>query len=155
MMKFRIAQFLTHIFFVLVVGVFWGTWFSLSRSIADFTPGAFLEIGKVIIHNLAGPMRILMPGAVLLSIVTLVLFPDKKSFAFYFTLVGAILMVVSMIITLSVNVPIDNRIKLWTLDSIPSDWGRIRDHWERFHTLRTFVSLAGLASLLLGTLKSK
>lgn len=35
-------------------------------------------------------------------------------------------MIVSMIITLSVNVPIDNQIKVWTLKSMPSNWDRIR-----------------------------
>jgi hypothetical protein len=31
----------------------------------------------------------------------------------------------------------------------------IRDHWESFHTLRTFVSIAGLASVVIGALTSR
>ena len=55
-MKLKIIQFITLLLLLLVTGVFWGTWFSLSRSIEAFTPSAFLEIGKVIIKNVAWPM---------------------------------------------------------------------------------------------------
>jgi uncharacterized membrane protein len=154
-MKLKIMQFFTVMLAALVAGVFWGTWFSLSRSISAVTPETFLEIGKTIINNLAVPMRILMPGSILLSVVTLIFISNKKSTAFYYTVTGAFLMIISMIITLSVNVPIDNQIKVWTLNSMPSNWGQIRDHWENFHVLRTFVSIAGLAAVLLGTLTSK
>ena len=33
------VQFVTLLLFSLVTGVFWGTWFSLSRSMAAITPG--------------------------------------------------------------------------------------------------------------------
>ncbi len=96
-------------------------------------------------------MRFLMPGAIILSIVT-TFFTPRKTMAFYFTLAGAILMIGAMLITLSVNVPIDNQIKVWTINSLPANWDQIRDRWESFHTLRTFVSVAGLASILVGAL---
>lgn len=154
-MKLKIAQFVTLMLFLLVVGVFWGTWFSLSRSISAITPATFLEIGKAIIENLAGPMRILMPAAVLSCIVSLILLPDKRSAAFYWTSLGGVLMIVSLVITLTVNVPIDNQIRLWTTVSLPSNWEQLRDRWETCHAARTFASLAGFASILVGTLASK
>ncbi|HKP97166.1 MAG TPA: hypothetical protein VJ385_15560 [Fibrobacteria bacterium] len=52
------------------------------------------------------------------------------------------------------NLPIDNQIKTWTLQSLPSDWTGIRDRWEWFHCLRTWVSMAGFAALVGGTLYS-
>ena len=58
----------TAFLLMLVTGVFWGTWFSLSRSIHVFTPEAFLAIGKTIIANVAWPMRILMPSTLLLML---------------------------------------------------------------------------------------
>jgi uncharacterized membrane protein len=151
-MKLKAAQFFAIMLFALVTGVFWGTWFSLSRSISSISPETFLEIGKAFIRNLAIPMSILMPVSILSGITALLLTPDKKSPMFHYTLAGCLLMVVAMIITLSVNVPIDNKIKVWTLDSLPSDWGQIRDHWERFHALRTFVSVASLGALVIAAL---
>ncbi len=78
-MALKIMQFLSIMLFTLVVGVFWGTWFSLSRSIASITPETFLEVGKAIIRNLATPMRALMPGAIVSALVSVLLVPEKSS----------------------------------------------------------------------------
>jgi hypothetical protein len=56
-------------------------------------------------------------------------------------------MVCALLVTLGIEVPIDNQIEQWTLATLPSDWQAIRDRWELYHTIRTFVSLlaVGLA----------
>jgi len=63
-------------------------------------------------------------------------------------LVGVGLLVVALVMTLSVNVPIDYAIDRWTVDTLPSDWTSIRNRWEACHAARTFVSLAGFGSAL-------
>jgi hypothetical protein len=54
-----------------------------------------------------------------------------------------------VLITLLVEVPIDNQIKTWTAESVPNDWLALRDRWQLFHTARTFTSLASFASFAL------
>jgi uncharacterized membrane protein len=142
-MKLKLAQFLTIILFALVMGVFWGTWFALSRSIAGLRPQTFLDIGHTTIRNLAVPMSILMPLALVSAVVMLVLQP-RGSKAFALAVAGFLLMVCALLVTLGVEVPIDNRIKEWTVTTLPSDWQAIRDRWELYHTVRTFVSIAAL-----------
>ncbi|MDB5051572.1 MAG: Protein of unknown function transrane [Fibrobacteres bacterium] len=154
-MKLKALQFSTIMIYALVLGVFWGTWFSQSRTMELLSPETFLENGRQYIANLAMPMRILMPGSILLTFLTAFFIGDRKSPAFYGALAAGLLMVVALIITLSVNVPIDNQIKTWTLQSLPTDWGRIRDRWEFFHFLRTWVSIAGFAFLVGGTLANR
>ena len=58
----RIAYLINILLYALVMGVFWGTWFSLSRSIASIKPEVFLDIGHTMIANLAWPIRLLMPA---------------------------------------------------------------------------------------------
>ncbi len=157
-MKLKVLQFFTVMLFALVTGVFWGTWFSLSRSISAISPETFLETGHTIIKNLAGPMRFLMPGSIGLSIVTMLFMTRGKSMAFYYILIGTILMIVSMIITLSVNVPIDNQIKVWTLKSMPSNWDRIRKGmvagWPKvLSNLKTVLETGRTLNLNWGPLK--
>jgi hypothetical protein len=153
-MRLKIAQLIALVFFFLVGGVFWGTWFSLSRSISALSAPTFLEIGRAIIANLGGPMRIHMPGAIIAALATLVLFPNKRCVAFYCTLLGAALMMAALLITLSVNVPIDNQIKTWTATSLPANWADVRERWEAYHTARTFVSIGAFVLLLAGSLIS-
>jgi hypothetical protein len=146
-----------HVFlFALVVGVFWGTWFSLSRSIAAISASTFLEVGHAMIDNLGGPMAVLMPGTLISAIpVLFVLYRLHRRASFFLVLVGAALLVVALVITLSVNVPIDVAIDRWTVDSLPSDWNTIRDRWEAYHAARTFISLAGFGSALAAILWSR
>ena len=47
--------------------------------------------------------------------------------------------------TSPVEVPIDNEIKEWTVNTLPSGWQALRDRWEFFHTIRMFVSIAAFA----------
>src|ERR1700704_3445894 len=101
-MKLKTSQFISILLFALVMGVFWGTWFSLSRTMETVSPPTFLEIGKQFIANLAWPMRILMPLA-LLSTAPVLYFLHRSSSAFYFTLIALALMIVALIITLTIE----------------------------------------------------
>jgi hypothetical protein len=146
-----------HVFlFALVLGVFWGTWFSLSRSMSAITAPTFLEVGHTMIGNLGGPMAVLMPATLLSAVpVLLALHRLRRRASFTLILVGTGLLAVALVITLSVNVPIDSAIAGWTVETLPADWTGIRDRWEAYHAIRTFVSLAGFGSALAAILWSR
>jgi uncharacterized membrane protein len=151
----KTVQFVTLLLFSLVTGVFWGTWFSLSRSIAAITPGTFLEVGRLMIANLGGPMSVLMPAAVLSAVVLCVLlFRGRHTRGSFFASTALVLIVIAMIITLTVNVPIDHQIQSWKTATLPPDWNAIRDRWEYYHGLRTLVSLVALACLFASALST-
>jgi hypothetical protein len=150
-MKLKTAQFLSILLFSLVMGVFWGTWFSLSRTIDSISAPTFLETGKQFIGNLAWPMRILMPLS-LGSTLPVLLFLPRRSTPFYLTLVGLLLMILATVITVTIEVPIDNMIKVWTIESLPSNWQALREKWEWYHVIRTFISIGAFCSLLIASL---
>jgi hypothetical protein len=150
----RIAQFVNLMLLSLVTGIFWGTWFSLSRTIELISPSTFLEVGKTMIVNLGGPMSILMPLALLSTLPVLYfMYREHRWQDFSLVVFGLLLFVVALVGTLTVNVPIDRQINEWTLATLPSDWMQIRDRWELWHTVRTFVSVIGLACAIAGSLR--
>ena len=156
-MKLRMVQFIAILLLMLVTGVFWGTWFSLGRSIASITPITYLETGHTIIRNLTWPMRFLFPAALLSTLALQIgLFRQRSGTtpggACYLNVLGLLLFVVALIVTLQVNVPIDNQLRHWTISTLPSNWQAIRDRWQLYHTVRTFASLGGLALILAGAL---
>ncbi len=152
----RLALFVHVFLFALVVGVFWGTWFSLSRSMSSITAPTFLEVGHTMIANLGGPMAVLMPTTLLSAVpVIMMLYRLRRRASLSLMLVGVGSLIVALVITLSVNVPIDDVIAQWTVDSLPSDWTSIRNRWEAYHAARTFVSLAGFGSALAALLWSR
>jgi hypothetical protein len=151
----KLINFVALFLLVLVTGVFWGTWFTLTRSIETFSAAEFIHIGKTIIANVAWPMRILMPSCILFMILSAWVYPQKKSPAFYFNVAASLLLIIALLITLLVEVPIDNKIKIWTASTVPSDWESIRERWQLFHTARTFISLASVGSLALAIIFGK
>jgi hypothetical protein len=50
----------------------------------------------------------------------------------------------ALVLTLAVEVPIDNQIQDWTAATLPADWRSIQARWELFHTLRTFLSIGAV-----------
>ena len=151
-MNTRISQFINIMLFALVAGVFWGTWLSLANSALSFGASTFLDVGKAMIANLAPTMPYFVILSLLSSLPVLYLQYRQKTKGGYFTLIGFLLMVTATITTLTINVPIDNEIKTWTISTIPANWREIWAHWAALHTFRTFVSLGALAFAVLGAL---
>jgi hypothetical protein len=146
-MRTRAAQAATVVLFALVMGVFWGTWFALSRSMSRLSAPTFLEVGRAMIGNLAVPMAILLPVALACALVALaLLWSAGRSPAFWWLLLAFLLMVAALVVTLAVEVPIDNEIKAWTVRTLPADWRSIQSRWETFHTLRSFLSVGAVVA---------
>jgi uncharacterized membrane protein len=145
----RILQLVSVMLFALVTGVFWGTWFSLSRSMDTVTAATFLEVGKIMISNLGGPMSLLLPGSILSAVPLMyLLYRRRESSALVLATLAVTLMLAAMTVTLLVNVPLDARFAGWTIATLPPDWRDIRNHWEFYHGVRTVLSVAALCSLV-------
>jgi uncharacterized membrane protein len=147
----KIVAFAAVLLTSLVVGVLWGTWLSLSRSIETFSVEMFLEIGHRMIKNLAVPMRFLMACMLFVNTsLCYLLFHEGHRIAGLLTAFGLLFLVGVVIFTVALNVPIDLQIKKWKPDNLPADWQEIRQRWKWFHELRTMLSLAGLCLIIAG-----
>ncbi|MBZ4190928.1 DUF1772 domain-containing protein [Niabella beijingensis] len=147
-MKKKLLCGISLLLVMLVTGVFWGTWFTLTRSIDSFPADNFINIGKAIIANVGIPMRVLMPLALLMLLLLCLATLKTRGPLLLFT--GALIfMVCTLLITVMVEVPIDNRIKTWTNTTVPDDWTVLRAKWARFHFYRTCTGI--LSFLLLTT----
>jgi uncharacterized membrane protein len=144
--KVAIVQLAAMLLLAMTTGVFWGTWFTLTRSIDEFSAAEFIHIGKVIIANVGDPMKVIMPGTLLLLILCLVFAYRQSKSKFYLMMTSLVLMIIALVITLGVEVPIDNQIKTWTAETVPSNWTELRSTWATYHAARTFISLASLLS---------
>lgn len=108
-------------------------------------PDYFITIGKQIMQNVAVTMSIIMPASIIALVLLLIASWKNKGIYFYSVLVSLVLFILALVITLAVEVPIDNQIASWTPETIPAAWQAIRDKWERFHIMRTFLSLCSVA----------
>jgi uncharacterized membrane protein len=152
----KLIQFVSIMLYVLVAGVMWGTWLSLARTMTRYDAATFLADGQHMISNLGTIMAVLMISAVLVGlVVVLLLFRARSTVAAWLALAGLLLMIAVLVITLAVEVPIDNLISSWTEATLPPDWKEIRARWAAFHTLRTFLSLGAVAAAVGAALTSR
>jgi uncharacterized membrane protein len=62
--------------------------------------------------------------------------------------IGAALLIVSVIMSVLLLVPINNRSKTWTPENRPEDWKEQANRWDRFHYVRVAVIIAAFAMLV-------
>lgn len=106
--------------------------------------------------SLAGAFGRAMPfwyaGTLMLTIAVAAIFPWGAG---SWRVVGAAaIFAASIVLTIAVLVPINNRIAKWDLSDLPPDWLAERQRWDRFHTLRVALLCGGYAALVVGVLTS-
>ncbi|WP_405779248.1 DUF1772 domain-containing protein [Streptomyces sp. NBC_01378] len=57
------------------------------------------------------------------------------------------LLILSVIMSILLLVPINNRVKTWTVDGLPEDWKEQMNRWDRFHYVRVAVLITAFALL--------
>ncbi|MGA5553004.1 anthrone oxygenase family protein [Streptomyces lavendulocolor] len=58
------------------------------------------------------------------------------------------LLILSVIMSILLLVPINNRGKTWTPDNRPADWKQQMNRWDRFHYVRVAVIIAAFTLLV-------
>jgi len=92
-----------------------------------------------------------MAGSTLLNLLLLLPFARLTGVAWRLTAISAAIQVLAVVFSLIGPVPINNRIKTWTADSLPADWQAQERRWDLYHWSRT-LGLIVAFGLLLGSL---
>ncbi|MBV8673346.1 MAG: DUF1772 domain-containing protein [Acidobacteriaceae bacterium] len=100
---------------------------------------------------LGGVMPFWMGGSTLLNLALLFPFAHLTGTAWRLTATSAAIQVLAVIFSLIGPVPINNRVKTWTPDSLPADWQAQERRWDLYHWVRT-IGLIIAFTLLLASL---
>jgi uncharacterized membrane protein len=92
------------------------------------------------------PPSLLLP---LLSLIVTAFLANESKQRLYF-IVAATLEAMVLIITVAINIPINNEVQSWQAGSAPLRWMAVRDRWLRFHWLRTAVGVGAFATAVIG-----
>ena len=151
-MALKVFELISIVLLTLVSGMYWGPWLALTRSISTFAPETFLAIVDRLNLNMAGLMATHIPVGLVSTLPVLVLSYAHQPTTFYLTLAALALFVVTLIVTVVIEVPIVKQIVTWTPATLPSNWQQLRDRWGVFHLARVIPSLLGLVLLLVGAM---
>ena len=129
----------------LMVGVEFSVAFIVSR-ILDALPDDSSQLG----HAHGGRMLgALMPfwyiGSLVLSAVWAV--AARHHHGTGLVVAAGALLILSVVMSILLLVPINNRNKNWTPDNRPADWKQQLNRWERLHYVRVAVLIAAFALL--------
>jgi len=140
----HVIQFVAILLAALSMGVHFGTWLT-ERPMRRTKSGAvFIEVhqGR---DAVAARVMPILGNAAIVFVALGVFFARAIPAAFALALGGLVLMISDMVVTLSFNVPINRKVQSWQPDAPPAEWQRLRDRWERFHSLRTLLIVSGFA----------
>lgn len=151
-MKLKVARFTNLTLASLLAGNEVGTWAIVHPSLHTLPLPAHIQAEQEITRRYGAAMPVLMPSVILSCIPVLGLLRDRRSAAFRFTVAGMVCYIAMLASTLLGNVPINKRTLEVSADSPPGDWDQMRARWDRLHTLRSILVVAGLSFLLLGSL---
>ncbi|AWT41037.1 MULTISPECIES: DUF1772 domain-containing protein [Streptomyces] len=130
----------------LMVGVEFSVAFIMNR-ILDALPEDSAQLG----HAHGGRMLgALMPfwyiGSLVLSAIWAVAGWHHQGAGLVVT--AAALLIVSVVMSILLLVPINNRNKTWTTDNRPADWKEQLNRWQRYHYVRVAVIVAAFTLLV-------
>ena len=138
----NLIQFLAIVLTALSMGVHFGTW-ATETPIRRTNSGAlFTEVHQGRDAVASRVMPILGNAAVLFVAFGAFLVRDHPT-AFALALLGLALIISDMVVTLKFNVPLNKEVQKWKPETPPADWMRLRDRWEKFHTVRTILIVSG------------
>ncbi len=71
----------------------------------------------------------------------------------WLSLGAGVLLFIGIVMTVSIEVPINKQIAGWTPGTIPADWAELRARWLMFHDARTAMGILAFACCLAGSVK--
>ncbi|MFC8370288.1 MULTISPECIES: DUF1772 domain-containing protein [unclassified Streptomyces] len=138
-----------EVFTTVVVGLMVGVEFSVAfviNPILNALPGDSDQLGRAHGGRMLGAV---MPfwyiGSLVLVAVWAVAGRDHHGTGLVVT--AAALLIVSVIMSILLLVPINNRGRTWTPENRPEDWKEQMNRWDRYHYARVAVIIAAFALL--------
>ena len=88
----------------------------------------------------------------ILTAIVLAFLVRKHGSTFYWTLGGAILLVLAFVSWIMFVAPMNAEFAQWLTNPVPADWTRYRDQWEYAHAVNALIKIIGLSLLVISVL---
>ena len=134
----------------MLAGNEFGTWAAVHPSLGKLDPAERIRAEQEVTRRYAAIMPAWMGSTVVSCLLALVL--SRGSSGFRSTLFGTESLVGMLASTRIGNVPINNRVLEMDPEKDQEEFARLRERWDRLHTLRVALNVAGLGFLVAGAL---
>jgi Domain of unknown function (DUF1772) len=104
------------------------------------------------IYKLFGSVGAVFEITAILTAIGLAFLVRKRGSTFYWTLGGAMLLVLAFVSWIMFVAPMNAEFAKWLTNPVPADWARYRDQWEYAHAVNALIKMIGLSLLLISVL---
>jgi uncharacterized membrane protein len=154
-MALKVARFANLFLVGVLTGNEFGSWAALHPALRELPHQAHVRSEQAVTRRFGKIMPALMTGALVSFVPVLSLVSDRRSSSFLFGLAGMLCYATMLAITLTGNVPINRRTLELDPDTTPrEEFLELRARWDRLHTARNVLNLAGFGLAILGVLTS-
>ncbi len=152
-MTLKIARFVNLILAGMLTGDVFGSWVTIHPALSNLPTRAHIQAEQVVYRRYGAIMPFFMTSTIVSAILVLSLTQERRSAAFRFTLTGMTCLVAMLLVTLTGNVPINRRLlELPPPEMSYEEFLELRERWDRLHTVRNLLTIAGLSFSCLGAL---
>jgi uncharacterized membrane protein len=149
-MMYRTVRFANVVLAGMLAGNEFGTWVAVHPSLAQLGPAERIRAEQELTRRFSAIMPLWMGSTVVSCF--LALLSSRGSAGFRSTLLGTACFAGMLASTRIGNVPINERVLEIDPETAQEEFVELRKRWDRLHTLRVVLNLAGLGFLVSGAL---
>lgn len=146
----RIVRFANLVLAGMLAGNEFGTWAAVHPSLEKLSPPERIRAEQELTRRFAEIMPVWMGSTVVSCLVTLLF--SRGTAGFRSTLLGTACFAGMLASTRLGNVPINDRVLEMDPEKDQQEFAELRKRWDRLHTLRVVLNVAGLGFLVAGAL---
>ncbi len=152
-MALKAARFVNLILAGMLTGNEFGGRVAVHPALSNLPLRAHIQAEQAVYRRYGTIMPFLMTSTIVSAIPILSLSRDRRSAAYRFTFAGMVCFTAMLLVTLTGNVPINKRLlELPPQEETYEEFLELRKRWDRLHTVRNLLNIAGLSFSCLGAL---
>ncbi len=150
-MILKVARFVNLILAALLAGNEFGSWVAVHPALGRLSAAERIRAEQEVTRRFAAIMPFWMSSVIVSCLPVVAL--SRRTNAFLPTAAGTACFVGMLASTLIGNVPINDRVLEMSPETDGEEFKELRERWDRLHTLRIVLNVAGLAFLCVGALQ--
>ena len=140
----KLISFGSLFFVALVAGAAFAIWIDYNP--AGMSSAFYTEKMQHAIRVFTVPLPSVVVLGMLFTIVSTFLARHER-LDFYLLIAASVCIIAVALITALGNIPINNQIRTWSINSPPPNWAELAQKWWSFQTVRTLSAIGGLSFL--------
>jgi uncharacterized membrane protein len=130
-----------------IAGAELGSWCCVQPVMARLPYEQYVAAEQAMLRTFGRIMPVVMPLSGVLTMALVIVSRGERSFVLWLRVAAVICIAVTVVTTLTVNVPINTQTASWQLTNDTSEWQHIRERWHVFQGVRGALFAAAFVLL--------